>query len=104
MPVTYSPHTNMARIQKLNAVIGDALKEFGLEKKARSYAVITNWAEIVGEKVAEITTPMKLEKGVLTVQVQSPVWKYELTMRKQEILNKIAAKHGPYEVKEIIWK
>lgn len=94
----------MARILKLGAVMGDALREFGLDKKARSYAVITNWTEIVGEQVSAITTPQKLEKGVLTVKVHSPVWKYELTMRKQEIMQKIAAKHGPYEVKEIVWK
>lgn len=94
----------MARMVKLNSVMPAALKEFGLDKKARSYAVITGWAEIVGEKVAEVTVPEKIDRGVLTVKVTSPVWKYELTMRKQEILQKIAKEFGPYEVKEIIWK
>lgn len=94
----------MSRILKLNSVMRDTLKEFGLEKKAKSYAVITHWEEIVGEKVASVTVPEKLDKGILTVKVANPVWKYELTMRKAEILAKIAKQHGPYEVKDIVWK
>ncbi len=94
----------MARIVKLNAVMRDTLKEFGLDKKARTYAVITNWHEIVGESVAAVTTPEKLANGVLQVKVTNSVWKYELTMRKAEILAKIVKAHGPYEVKDIVWK
>ena len=94
----------MARIVKLNSVMRETLKEFGLDKKAKSYAVITNWANIVGDSVAAVTTPEKLTNGVLQVKVANPVWKYELTMRKAEILNKIAKEHGPYEVKDIVWK
>lgn len=94
----------MARILKLNAVMRDTLKEFGLDKKAKSYAVITNWQQIVGENVAAVTTPEKLTNGVLQVRVANPVWKYELTMRKAEILAKIVKEHGPYEVKDIVWK
>ena len=94
----------MSRILKLNSVMHSALKEFGLDKKAKSYAVITNWQDIVGEKVASVTTPEKLDKGVLSVKVANPVWKYELTMRKAEIIAKIAKEHGPYEVRDIVWK
>lgn len=94
----------MARILKLNSVMRATLKEFGLDKKAKTYAVITNWQNIVGDSVAAVTIPEKLTNGVLQVKVSSPVWKYELTMRKAEILGKIAKEHGPYEVKDIVWK
>lgn len=81
----------------------DTLKEFGLDRKAKSYAVITNWQQIVGDSVAAVTIPEKLEKGILQVKVANPVWKYELTMRKSEILANIAKEH-PYEVKDIVWR
>jgi predicted nucleic acid-binding Zn ribbon protein len=93
----------MARIVKLNAVMRETLREFGLDKKAKTYAVITDWKQIVGDSVAAVTTPEKLTNGVLQVKVANPVWKYELTMRKAEILSKIAKAH-PYEVKDIVWK
>ena len=80
------------------------LKEYGLEEKAHKYSVITGWAEVVGEKVADVTLPEKLDRGVLTVRVTNAVWKYELTMRKGEILRKIHARFGERAVSDIHWK
>ncbi len=94
----------MAYPRSLEAFIPEVLKEFGLEKKARSYSVITGWAELVGEKIAHATTAEKLEKGILTVRVKNPVWRYELTMQKAMIIEKIAAEFGPGLVRDIIWK
>ncbi|HET6402164.1 MAG TPA: DUF721 domain-containing protein [Candidatus Kapabacteria bacterium] len=94
----------MAYPRSLEAVIPELLKEFGLEKKARNYSVITGWAELVGEKIAHAATAEKLEKGILTVRVKNPVWRYELTMQKAMILEKIAAEFGPGIVRDILWK
>jgi predicted nucleic acid-binding Zn ribbon protein len=80
------------------------LKEYGLEEKAYKYSVITGWSDVVGEKVAAVTLPEKLDRGVLTVRVTNAVWKYELTMRKAEILRKIRAKFGELSVSDIHWK
>jgi predicted nucleic acid-binding Zn ribbon protein len=88
----------------LSSVIKETLKEFGLDKKARSYSVITGWAEVVGEKIANAAVAEKLDHGVLTVRVTSPAWRYELTMNKQAILNKIEAAFGPGLVKDIQWR
>lgn len=94
----------MAKMLPLQQLMNSTLREFGLEKKARSYSIITSWEEIVGERVASVTTPEKVDKGVLVVRVQSPVWKYELTMRKKEILAKIRSHSGTNEVTDIQWK
>ena len=81
----------------------ETLKEFGLDKKARSYSVITQWADVVGETLAKETQPEKLDKGVLTVKVPNNIWKQELNMRKREILAKLQ-RAFPGEVTEINWK
>jgi predicted nucleic acid-binding Zn ribbon protein len=94
----------MSRILPLGQVMTAALKEFGLDKKAQSYSVITGWDAVVGEKVASVTQPQKLERGVLTVRVTSPVWRYELTMRKRDILAKIQTAYGQGQVTDILWK
>jgi len=94
----------MALPRSLQAFMPEVLKEFGLEKKARTYSVITGWAELVGEKVAQAATAEKLEKGILTVRVKNPVWRYELTMQKGMILEKIAAEFGAGLVRDILWK
>ncbi|MDP4200202.1 MAG: DUF721 domain-containing protein [Bacteroidota bacterium] len=90
--------------QLLGEAIAEALKHFGLDAKARNYHVLTNWAEIVGETIAQSTHAEKLERGVLTVRVVNAAWRYELTMRSREILRKIADACGDDVVKEIRWK
>ena len=80
------------------------LKNFGMEENAKRYEAINRWEEIVGEKVAAVTTPERLSHGTLVVRVSSSVWKYELSMRKQEILSKIHQVTGSLEVKDIQWK
>jgi predicted nucleic acid-binding Zn ribbon protein len=88
----------------LQNVISEVLKEFGLEKKARNYELLTEWARIVGEKIASATVAEKLEKGILTVRVKNTVWRYELTMQKASILEKIAKEYGTGFVRDIQWR
>ena len=85
-------------------MIDSTLKEFGLEEKTAKYSVITGWADVVGESVASVTVAEKLERGVLQVRVANSVWKYELTMRKGEILRKLQAEFGSRSVSDIHWK
>ncbi len=75
-----------------------------MEETAKKYEAITKWEEIVGPKVATVTIPERVSHGNLIVKVTSSVWKYELTMRKQEILQKIHQVTGSLEIKDIQWK
>ena len=94
----------MKRPQSVSTVLTAALREFGLDKKAQSYTVLMAWPEIVGEKVASMTTAEKLDRAILHVRVASPTWRYELQLRKREILQKIEQAFGPGHVKDIQWK
>ncbi len=94
----------MPQPQSLQNVISEVLKEYGLEKKARTYSVITDWPHIVGEKIASATEAEKLDKGILTVRVKNQVWRYELTMQKASILEKIAKVCGAGLVRDIQWR
>ncbi len=80
------------------------LRDTGMEETAKRYEAITKWEEIVGPKVAAVTIPERVSHGNLIVKVTSSVWKYELTMRKQEILQKIHQVTGSLEIKDIQWK
>jgi predicted nucleic acid-binding Zn ribbon protein len=88
----------------LQNVISDVLREFGLDKKARDYSLLTDWARIVGEKIASATVAEKLEKGVLTIRVKNAVWRHELSMQKASIIEKIASELGPGLVRDIQWR
>jgi len=85
--------------------VAAALEEFvqglGIGGTLRRYDVLTLWREIVGEQVAKAARPERIEKGVLLVRVETAPWRAELSLRKAEIMKRIAAVVGNGVVNDI---
>jgi predicted nucleic acid-binding Zn ribbon protein len=64
--------------QALSATIGRLMSEHGWETPVAVGGVVRNWAEVVGERIAEHCVPLGFADGVLTVQADSPAWAVEL--------------------------
>jgi predicted nucleic acid-binding Zn ribbon protein len=47
------------------------------------------WYTAVGDKIASAAEPVKLVNSVLIVRVKDSVWRFELTRRKTELIDKI---------------
>jgi predicted nucleic acid-binding Zn ribbon protein len=88
--------------QPLSSLLDKLLNELGLSKKIQQYDVVISWAEIVGERIANVTEAYKIEKGILFVRVRTSEWRNELTMRKPEILQKINVRDTV--VKDIVFR
>jgi predicted nucleic acid-binding Zn ribbon protein len=87
--------------KELRVALQELTESLGIRKTLRQYDVITSWEVIVGEAVARVATPVRLENGVLFVHVASAPWRAELSMRRIEILGKIQEHTGPRVVREI---
>jgi predicted nucleic acid-binding Zn ribbon protein len=85
--------------------LGEALdglvRELGLQGKLREYDAVLRWEEAVGPHIAKVATANKIQHGILTVQVSNSTWRYELTMRKQEMIGKLNALIGEGVVKDV---
>lgn len=85
--------------------LGDALqglvKELGLGSRLREYDAVLRWEEAVGPHIAKVATAAQIQRGILTVRVNNATWRYELTMRKSEMIGKINALVGAEIVKDI---
>jgi predicted nucleic acid-binding Zn ribbon protein len=77
------------RPRTIAEALGSLAEDLGIRRTLRQYDVITGWAGIVGEQVAKVTTPQRIDNGVLMVGVATAPWRAELTMRRREILEKI---------------
>ena len=64
--------------QPLQSTIGRLMAEHGWETPVAVGGVVHNWAETVGERIAEHCTPVSFAEGVLTIQVDSNAWAVEL--------------------------
>jgi predicted nucleic acid-binding Zn ribbon protein len=82
-----------------------ALREFtasvGITKKLREYNVLTSWETIVGEQIARVAKPQRIDNGILHVTVGSAPWRAELSMRRREMIEKINTAVGKEAVREI---
>jgi predicted nucleic acid-binding Zn ribbon protein len=82
-----------------------ALEQFaaalGIDSALRTYGVITGWDEVVGEQIARVARPQRIENGVLYVSVASAPWRAELTMKRAEIMQKLNEAAGSAVVKDI---
>jgi predicted nucleic acid-binding Zn ribbon protein len=75
--------------QALGAALKGLFRQLGITRKVQGYDIITSWETIVGKKIAGVASPRKVVNGVLFVEVKNGSWRTELSMRKQEILEKI---------------
>ena len=85
--------------------IGSALHELthglGIQKKLQEYDAVVYWENIVGNRIAQMTTATRIVQGVLFVHVNTSTWRNELTLRKKEIIEKLNGVLGTTIVKDI---
>jgi len=88
----------------LGEAINKLLKRTGLDKGVKQQRVLMMWEEIVGEKVAENTKPLKIERGNLYIEVTNDSWRYNLNFYSGEIIKKLNEAMGSEIVKKLTMK
>lgn len=87
--------------KSLAEAIDGLVRELGLRGRLKEYDAVLRWDEAAGPHIAKVTSAEKIQRGVLTVRVSNATWRYELTMRKQDLVAKINALLGEEVVKDI---
>ena len=86
----------------LTAGIDRLLKSFRQGDRTTTVTVFSRWSELVGETVAQHVTPLKLDAGVLIVQVDDPAWATQMKFLVGTLIERLAeAGTGPVERVEI---
>jgi predicted nucleic acid-binding Zn ribbon protein len=87
--------------ESLGGVIDRLLKAYGLEDGYYAAAVITHWEKLMGPAIARRTKEIKLDKGTLTIFIESASLRQELSFAKEKIVSKINAEMGMDLVKRV---
>lgn len=74
---------------KVAEALAGYLKRSGLGDRIEEVATVDDWADRVGERIAEVTEPRHVENGVLFVAVRSSAWLMELRMMEAEIRRRL---------------
>lgn len=87
-------------------LMGDLLEEFFkrpyIAAKVAEGKLPDTWRDIVGDRVAEITTELRLEKRILYVRIQSSVIRSELFYQRDALRDEINRRSGVQLVNAVI--
>ncbi|WP_075737770.1 MULTISPECIES: DciA family protein [Actinoalloteichus] len=75
--------------------------ERGWSESLAGGSVFGRWARLVGEDVAEHSTPVALRDGELTVQADSTAWATQLRLLQRQLLARIGTGAGPGVVRRL---
>jgi hypothetical protein len=77
------------RLRAAADVIASVLGRVGVvERELREHRLLTHWAQVVGERVAQRSSPDGLSKGVLWVRVANPAWLHELSFLRAQVIER----------------
>lgn len=75
----------------------------GLDTKMQEMKILEIWNECVGDTISNYSTPVEIRKNKLFVKAENAVWRYELSLKKEEIMNNLNTKLKNKIIKEIIF-
>jgi hypothetical protein len=70
----------------ISRLLPEILHEQGWEKQLDLYSIFPRWKEIVGEEKNGCAQPLKIERGVLWLEVTNSSWGQQLQYEKVDLL------------------
>ncbi len=90
------------RSRSVGKILEKLIPSLGLGERLDETAVLQAWHEIVGDFIANHSTPLRLKAGILYIQVFQPSVRYELDRTwKSQLLEKLQKKFGKRTIREI---
>ena len=88
---------------RVDAVLAGVLEKHGVQKQVQRIGVLELWPEIVGEQLARVTRVKGLDEDALFVEVRSSAWLMELSMMKDDFLERVNERLGEAPVERIVF-
>lgn len=88
----------------LEGPLDSVLDRMGLGKVVERYAVFREWPDRVGREIARVTEPHRVDGDTLIVKVTSSAWAGELSLRQNEILERVNEGRTKTRVRRILFR
>ena len=88
--------------ERVDGVIMQYLREFGLETPLNEHRLIQAWDTVLGPAVSKYTKELRIYNQVLFVTVSSAVIRNELMMRRTELVSRLISQVGAQVITQIV--
>jgi len=88
---------------RVDKVLAEVLEKSGVRKQVERIGILELWPEIVGEQLARVTRVRGLDDDALFVEVRSSAWLMELSMMKDDFLERVNARLGEDALERIVF-
>ena len=90
-------------MKKLGNILQQYFISSNIQPILKRYEALRIWPDVVGEKIAMETEPLRVKDGIIFVKVKSDVWRNELVYYKSDLIKRLNDKLNRETVKEIIF-
>lgn len=90
--------------ENIGSIIETMVSRLGIKKQLKRAQVVTDWPDIVGDRIASETKADRIRNTILFVSCSTPMWAQELGLLKPTIIKKIRERVGPGIVTDIRFK
>ena len=80
--------------QDIHKILNNILENYNLEKGVKEEQIFNGWEKIVGKNLSDKCIPVKIEKNLLVLKAKNNIWRNELKLQQNDLLNLIYDKIG----------
>jgi predicted nucleic acid-binding Zn ribbon protein len=93
----------MTRPARVGDLLATVLEEAGVRAQVERAGVVDEWAERVGEQIADVTRAVVVDGNRIVVEVRSSSWLMELDVMKREILARLNEGRSETPIERIVF-
>lgn len=85
----------------LAAALDKALNSNKISVHLKAVEIARDWETLVGPAVSKHAQPVSLNRGILTLQTDSSVWRQQLSFMKPQILDRISERFNSSKINDL---
>ena len=89
--------------QSIQSILSEVISNRNWSQGVAEGSLFSDWKLIVGDEIAEHTTPISLVDGKLTIQSSSTAWSTQMRLMKNDLLKTISTTAPGALVEELIF-
>jgi predicted nucleic acid-binding Zn ribbon protein len=97
------PGDRKAPPERIAGLVEAMFQRLGIAEKVERASVVADWVDLVGEPIARVARPVRVQGETLFVEVQSASWRMELSMMRPQLMRKLNAGKRRGRIERIVF-